>query len=114
MNEYIAAGEAQPHMIQPNRKAGSKKSGIRKRLIARPIQAPMISGSFDQMFGMFVLPGTLFIRFISMVSQGLMLREWTSRVAKLLKVAEAASAGNEVLQIAVYGRRKQVYTLLPA
>lgn len=35
-------------------------------------------------------------------------------MGKLLKVAEAASAGNEVLQIAVYGRRKQVYTLHPA
>ncbi len=35
-------------------------------------------------------------------------------MAKLLKVAEAASAGNEVLQIAVSGRRKQVYILLPA
>lgn len=49
-----------------------------------------------------------------MVAQGLMLREWTSRMAKLLKVAEAASAGNEVLQIAVYGGRKQVYTVHPA
>lgn len=40
----------------------------------------------------------------------------TSRVksmAKLIKVAEAASAGNEVLQIAVYGKRKQLYTLHP-
>ncbi|CAI9907673.1 hypothetical protein PAER4782_11485 [Pseudomonas aeruginosa] len=35
-------------------------------------------------------------------------------MAKLLKVAEAASSGNEVVQIAVYGRRKQVYTLHPA
>ena len=101
-------------MIQPNRKAGSKKSGIRKRPIAKPIQAPMISGSFDKTFGMCVLPGTWLIRYISMVAQGLMLREWTSLIAKLLKVAEAASAGNEVLQIAVYGGRKQVYTVHPA
>ncbi|WP_440856684.1 hypothetical protein [Pseudomonas syringae] len=35
-------------------------------------------------------------------------------MAKLIKVAEAVSAGNEVLQIAVYGRRKQAYTLHPA
>jgi hypothetical protein len=38
-----------------------------------------------------------------------MLREWTSRMGK--KIAEAASAGNEVLQIAVYGTRRQLYTL---
>ncbi|MOA69845.1 hypothetical protein D3C78_1982810 [compost metagenome] len=35
-------------------------------------------------------------------------------MAKLIKVTEAASAGNEVLQIAVYGRRKQVYIFHPA
>lgn len=38
----------------------------------------------------------------------------TSRVnsmVKLIKVAEAASAGNEVMKIAVYGKRKAVYTL---
>ncbi|CAI9000843.1 CAAX protease [Pseudomonas sp. IT-P74] len=32
-------------------------------------------------------------------------------MAKLIKVAEAASAGNEVLKIAVYGKRKGIYTL---
>lgn len=35
-------------------------------------------------------------------------------MAKLIKVAEAASAGNEVRQIAVYGKRKKIYTLHPA
>ncbi|VVP92149.1 CAAX protease [Pseudomonas fluorescens] len=35
-------------------------------------------------------------------------------MVKLIKVAEAASVSNEVLQIAVYGTRKQVYTLHPA
>lgn len=34
-------------------------------------------------------------------------------MVKLLKVAEAASAGNEVLQIALYGKRKQIYALHP-
>ncbi|AHG42819.1 CAAX protease [Pseudomonas syringae CC1557] len=35
-------------------------------------------------------------------------------MAKLVKVAEAASAGNEVLRIMVYGKRKAIYTLQPA
>ncbi|MGU9842379.1 hypothetical protein [Pseudomonas fluorescens] len=34
-------------------------------------------------------------------------------MVKLIKVADAASAGNEVLQIALYGKRKQVYALHP-
>lgn len=41
----------------------------------------------------------------------------TSKVnsmAKLIKVAEAASVGNEVRKIAVYGKRKAVYTIQPA
>lgn len=32
-------------------------------------------------------------------------------MVKLIKVAEAASAGNEVMKIALYGKRKAVYTL---
>lgn len=35
-------------------------------------------------------------------------------MAKLIKVAEAASLGNKVVKIAVYGRRKAVYTMQPA
>lgn len=35
-------------------------------------------------------------------------------MAKLIKVTDAASFGNEALKIAVYGKRKSVYTLQPA
>ena len=35
-------------------------------------------------------------------------------MARLVKAAEAAGASNEVLQIAVYGKRRQIYTLHPA
>ncbi|MBN6714785.1 CAAX protease [Pseudomonas capsici] len=35
-------------------------------------------------------------------------------MAKLIKIAEAASVGNEVVKIAVYGKRKAIYTMQPA
>lgn len=35
-------------------------------------------------------------------------------MAKLIKVAEAAGADNEVIKIALYGKRRQVYTIHPA
>lgn len=69
------------HMIQPNRKAGSRMSGIRSSPITRPIQASMISGIFDQTFGIHVLPGAWLNSFISMVSQRLMLWKWRLRLS---------------------------------
>jgi hypothetical protein len=34
-------------------------------------------------------------------------------MSKLIKLAETAQSGNEVLKIAIYGQRRAVYTLQP-
>ncbi|PRN05310.1 hypothetical protein A0O30_08470 [Pseudomonas sp. LLC-1] len=75
--------------------------------MTRPGQAPMISGSFDQMLGMSVLFGAWLIIRISIVAQRLMLRNWTfvevcGRVQKARRRKEmgASSQNTSVLAVA--------------